>query len=83
MNVCDLNGDALTIEVVQLTETIKRARAALMLHGTPTEAVVLHRKIGLEHELTEHCWCNPVLIVQNEWRPSLYFAHQVLYPVMH
>ena len=83
MNARNLNCDVSTIEVAQLTETIKRARAILMLHGTPTEAVVLHRKIDVEHQLTEYCWCNPVLIAQNEWRPSLYFANEVLNPVMH
>jgi hypothetical protein len=83
MNVRGLVFDTSKLEIVQLTETIKRARATLMRHGTPTEVVVLHRKIDLEHELSEYCWCNPVFIAQNEWRPSMYFAHQVLYPTMH
>jgi len=75
--------DASKLEIVQLTETIKQARATLLRYGAPTEVVVLHRKIDIKHELTEYCLCSPVFIAQNEWRPSMYFAHQVLYPTMH
>jgi hypothetical protein len=71
-------------EFFQLTETIKRARAALLFHSGPTDFVYIHRRYeGFEHCFDGICACQPVAISQTDYRPSMYFAHQVLYPTVH
>lgn len=71
-------------ELSKLVAVIKRARATLMCHSGPSEVVILHRKYkDFEHSISHLCGCGPVVISQTDYRPSLYFAKEVLYPVLH
>ena len=63
-------------------ESIKRIRSKMMRNCGPYAYVYLHRHVDIEHE-GEFCICDPVVITQTDYRPSLYFAEQILYPVVH
>jgi hypothetical protein len=67
--------------ILKLTEEIKRARSTMLrLHG-PNAYVYYHRQIGVDHTESQSCICDPVVIGQNDHRPSVYFANEILNPV--
>jgi len=63
-------------------ESIKRVRAKMLRNCGPYAYVYLHRKVDVLHT-DESCICGPVFITQNDLRPSIEFAEQLLYPVDH
>jgi hypothetical protein len=63
-------------------EAIKRARARMLRNCGPHAFMFLHRQVEVIHT-DETCICDPVFITQNDLRPSVYFAEQVLKPVVH
>lgn len=69
--------------IVQMVEKVKRARAIMMRQAGPSAFVYFHREIDVDHDDSQFCICDPVRIGQNDFRPSLYFAEQILYPVLH
>lgn len=64
-------------------ERVKRARARMLLQHGPTAYVYFHRQIDVHHEDSQFCICDPVVIGQNDIRPSLYFANEILNPAVH
>ena len=68
--------------VTTTVESIKRQRAKMLRNCGPYAYMFLHRHIEMEHT-DEWCICDPVFITQNDFRPSVYFAQQILNPVMH
>ena len=77
--VFDMSGHPL----LQMAEKVKQARAHMMLAGSSKAYIYFHREIELEHDDSQFCICDPVVITQTDYRPSLYFAEQILYPVVH
>lgn len=69
--------------IIKTVERIKRARATMMRQHGPQAYVYFHREIEVDHEESQFCICDPVVIGQNDIRPSLYFANEILYPVDH
>ena len=69
--------------ILKLTEEIKRARATMLRQHGPHAYVYYHRQDGTEHEDSRSCICDPVVITQNDHRPSVYFAIEILNPVLH
>ena len=69
--------------VLRLTEEIKRARATMMRECGPKAYLYYHRQIGIEHDESQFCICDPVVIAQSDYRPSVYFASEILHPVVH
>ena len=63
-------------------ESIKRARAKMLRNCGPMAYMFLHRAVDVIHT-DETCICDPVFIAQNDFRPSVYFAEQILNPVLH
>jgi hypothetical protein len=49
----------------------------------PKAFMFLHRCLEIEHAEDEKCICDPVVITQDDYRPSEYFAEQILFPVIH
>lgn len=78
-----LRFDASKLSIMQTVERVKRARAKMLRQHSPTAFVYFHREIEVEHEDSQFCICDPVVIGQNDHRPSLYFAHEIHYPVVH
>ena len=64
------------------TESIKRARSRMLQRCGSNAYMWLHRHIDVEHA-GEDCICGPVVIAQNDVRPSEYFAEQIMNPVVH
>ena len=64
------------------TESIKRARSRMLNRCGPQSYMWLHRHIDVLHT-DETCICGPVFIAQNDFRPSVYFAEQILNPIVH
>ena len=83
MDVRNLNVDVSKLPLMQTVERVKRARATMMRSAGPSAYVYFHREIEVEHDDSQFCICDPVTIGQNDYRPSLYFAHQIHYPVLH
>jgi len=78
-----LTFSASDIPLVRLTAEIKRARAKMLRECGPNAYLYYHRQDGTEHQESRSCICDPVVITQNDHRPSVYFANEILSPVMH
>lgn len=76
----DITLDESSLE--SAVEGIKTARAKMLRNYGPCAYIYLHRKMEVEHT-DERCICDPVFIRQDDVRPSLYFAEQILNPVLH
>lgn len=83
MDIRNLRIDVSKFPIMQTVERVKRARATMLRNCGPTAYVYFHREIGIEHEESQFCICDPVVIGQNDARPSLYFAYEIHYPVVH
>lgn len=83
MDARALRIDKSKIPIFQVEERVKRARAKMLRQCGPTAFVYFHREIAIEHDDSQFCICDPVVIAQTDYRPSLYFANEILYPVMH
>lgn len=83
MDPISLTFDASEIPLVRLTGEIKAARAVMLRQHGPNAYVYYHRQLEIEHEDSQWCWCDPVVIAQNDHRPSVYFANEILNPVLH
>jgi hypothetical protein len=66
-----------------LVEKIKVWRAFLLRRCREEDYLFIHRNVAIEHEYSQSCICDPVTITQNDFRPSLYFANEILNPTMH
>lgn len=75
--------DASDLPLTQTVERVKRTRARMLRQHGPTAYVYFHREIGIDHEDSQFCICDPVVIGQQDHRPSLYFAREILFPVVH
>lgn len=69
--------------ILKMVAKVKRARAAMLRLSGSVSYIYFHREIEMEHDDSESCLCDPVRIGNNDYRPSLYFAHQILYPTNH
>lgn len=65
-------------------ESIKRERAKMMRTCGPQALLILHRSVDIQHTQPDcDCICDPVVITQNDPRPSVEFAREILYPTVH
>ena len=83
MDASLLEFDVSEIPLFKLTAEIKRARATMMRECGPKAYLYYHRQIGIEHDESQFCICDPVVIAQSDYRPSVYFASEILHPVVH
>jgi hypothetical protein len=78
-----LTFDVSQVPLVKLTAEIKCARAKMLRECGPNAYLYYHRQDGTKHVESQSCMCDPVVIAQNDHRPSVYFANEILNPVLH
>jgi hypothetical protein len=78
----DINVSIDKTSLAATVESIKRQRAKMLCNCGPYAYMFLHRDVEIEHT-DETCICDPVFISQGDFRPSVYFANEILKPVIH